>query len=127
MVSFTFTSAFVAAAMMMMASAQDSSDAFWGTVTTPSAVASPTTTLPANAMETIGCFETGTPLSNFGYYAFQSPGNCQLVCIEEGKNVLGLANGVDCWCGNEIPAKEWQVDNSTCSTTCKGTDQELCK
>ncbi|KAF1362538.1 hypothetical protein EJ07DRAFT_163772 [Lizonia empirigonia] len=77
-------------------------------------------------METIGCFETGTPLSNFGYYEFQSPGNCQLVCIEEGKNVLGLANGVDCWCGDKIPAKDWQVDNSTCSTTCQGTDQELC-
>ncbi|KAF9701657.1 hypothetical protein EKO04_000718 [Ascochyta lentis] len=126
MVSFTFTSAFVAAAMMMMASAQETSDAFWGTVTTPSAIASPTTTLPASAMETIGCFETGTPLSNYGFYEYQSPGNCQLVCIENGKKVLGLANGVDCWCGDKIPAKEWQVPNSTCGTTCGGTTDELC-
>jgi cell wall integrity and stress response component len=111
----------------MMASAQDTtSDAFWGTVTTPSAIASPTTTLPASAMSTIGCFETGTPLSNYGYYEFQSPGNCQLVCIENGKNVLGLSNGVDCWCGDKIPALDWQVDNSTCGTTCGGTDKEMC-
>ncbi|KAJ4335207.1 Protein SLG1 [Ascochyta clinopodiicola] len=127
MVSFTFTSAFVAAAMMMMASAQDtSSDAFWGTVTTPSAIASPTTTIPANAMETIGCFETGTPLSNYGFYKYQSPGNCQFVCLEYGKNVLGLSNGVDCWCGDKIPAQDWQVPNSTCDTSCGGTDKELC-
>lgn len=125
MVSFKFTSALAAAAMMMMASAQSSED-FWSTVTTPSAIASPTTTLPASAMSTIGCFETGTPLSNYGFYEFQSPGNCQLVCIENGKNVLGLSNGVDCWCGDKIPAKDWQVDNDTCSTTCGGTDQELC-
>ncbi|KAF3047495.1 hypothetical protein E8E12_009019 [Didymella heteroderae] len=125
MVSLKFTSALVAAAMMMMASAQESDD-FWSTVTTPSAIASPTTTLPASAMSTIGCFETGTPLSNYGFYEFQSPGNCQLVCIENGKNVLGLANGVDCWCGDKIPAKDWQVDNSTCGTTCGGTDKELC-
>ncbi|KAF2630085.1 hypothetical protein BU25DRAFT_456493 [Macroventuria anomochaeta] len=126
MVSFNFTSALAAAAMMMMASAQETSDAFWGTVTTPSAIASPTTTLPASAMQTIGCFETGTPLSNYGFYEYQSPGNCQLVCIEEGKNVLGLANGVDCWCGDKIPATEWQVSNDTCSTTCAGTKDELC-
>ncbi|KAH6637613.1 hypothetical protein C7974DRAFT_144866 [Boeremia exigua] len=125
MVSFSFTSALAAAAMLMVASAQ-SSDDFWSTVTTPSAIASPTTTLPASAMSTIGCFETGTPLSNYGFYKYQSPGNCQLVCIENGKNVLGLANGVDCWCGDKIPAKDWQVDNSTCSTTCGGTDKELC-
>lgn len=126
MVSFTFTSALVAAAMMMMASAQESSDAFWGTVSTPTAIASPTTTLPANAMETIGCFETGTPLSNYGFYEYQSAGNCQFVCLEYGKNVLGLSNGVDCWCGDKIPAKDWQVENSTCGTTCGGTDKEIC-
>lgn len=125
MVSFKLTSALVATAMMMMASAQDSDD-FWSTVTTPSAIATPTTTLPANAMSTIGCFETGTPLSNYGFYEYQSPGNCQFVCIENGKNVLGLSNGVDCWCGDKIPAKEWQVPNSTCSTTCGGTKEELC-
>lgn len=125
MVSLKFTSALVATAMMMIASAQKSDD-FWSTVTTPSAVASPTTTLAASAMETIGCFETGTPLTNYGYYKFQSPGNCQLLCIEEGKDVLGLSNGFDCWCGDKIPAEDWQVDNSTCGTTCGGTDKELC-
>lgn len=125
MVSLTFTSALVAAVMMMTASAEGSDD-FWSTVTTPSAVASPTTTLPAHAMETMGCFETGTPLSNFGYYEYQSPGNCQFLCLQEGKNVLGLANGVDCWCGDMVPAEEWKVENSTCDTTCAGTDKELC-
>lgn len=125
MVSFSFTSALAAAALMMTASAQ-SSDDFWSTVTTPSAIASPTVTLPANAMSTIGCFETGTPLQNYGYYNFQSPGNCQFVCLEHQKDVLGLSNGVDCWCGDLIPAKDWQVDNSSCNTGCKGTKDATC-
>jgi len=125
MVSFSFTCILAAAAMVMTASAQSSED-FWSTVTTPSAIASPTTTLPANAMSTIGCFETGTPLENYGYYNFQSPGNCQFLCIEHNKNVLGLSNGVDCWCGDKIPAKEWQVDNSSCNTQCKGTSDFKC-
>lgn len=125
MVSFSFTCVLAAAAMVMTVSAQSSED-FWSTVTTPSAIASPTTTLPANAMSTIGCFETGTPLENYGYYNFQSPGNCQFLCIEHNKNVLGLSNGVDCWCGDKIPAKEWQVDNSSCNTQCKGTSDFKC-
>jgi cell wall integrity and stress response component len=128
MVSFSFTSALAAAAMMMtttMASTQEV-DAFWSTVTTPTAVASPTTTLPANAMETIGCFEIGTPLTNYGSYRYQSPGNCQFLCLQEGKNVLGLSNGFDCWCGDKIPAEDWKVDNGTCSTTCGGGDVDIC-
>ncbi|KAF3004918.1 hypothetical protein E8E13_006908 [Curvularia kusanoi] len=125
MVSFSFTSALAAAAMLMTVSAQ-SSDDFWSTVTTPTAVASPTTTIAANAMQTIGCFETGTPLVNYGTYKFQSPGNCQFVCLEHGKNILGLSNGIDCWCGDKVPAKDWQVDNSSCTTTCSGTKLENC-
>lgn len=125
MVSFSFTSALAAAAMLMTVSAQ-SSDDFWSTVTTPTAVASPTTTIAANAMETIGCFETGTPLVNYGTYKFQSPGNCQFVCLEHGKNILGLSNGIDCWCGDKVPAQDWKVDNSSCTTTCSGTKLENC-
>jgi cell wall integrity and stress response component len=77
-------------------------------------------------MQTIGCFDVGTPLDNYGTFDFQSPGNCQFLCLQEGKNVLGLSNGYDCWCGDEIPAKDWQTDNSTCDTTCPGTDKEKC-
>jgi cell wall integrity and stress response component len=33
---------------------------------------------------------------------------------------MGLSDGVNCWCGDEIPALEWRVDNKTCDTTCAG-------
>lgn len=89
-------------------------------------IPTPTVTLAANAMSDIGCFATGTPLENHGPYKFQSDGNCQLICIMLGKNVLGLSDGTDCWCGDQIPAKEWQLPDGNCSTTCAGDKTHKC-
>jgi cell wall integrity and stress response component len=113
-----FTAALAAASMMLGAVADDNP-----TPTTTSIkkhITTPTTTIAASEMTSIGCYATGIPLENHGDYNFRSPGNCQLVCLQEGKNVMGLSDGVNCWCGDEIPAKEWQVDNKTCDTTCAG-------
>jgi len=122
MVYMRLASALAVASMAMVAVA-DSSD-------TPTKIknpiTTPTVTLAASAMTSIGCFATGTPLENHGPYNFQSPGNCQLVCIELGKDVMGLSDGVNCWCGDEIPAKAWITKNETCGTTCAGDDTSGC-
>ena len=115
MVLIRFASAIAAASMLLMAAADDTP-----TTTIKNPIETPTVTLPASEIANWGCFETGTPLENHGSYTFQSPGNCQLICLQEDKNVMGLSDGEDCWCGDEIPAKEWQTDNSTCDTTCSG-------
>ena len=120
MVSFRFASALAAASIVAMASAEAGSLSIMFLITTP------TVTKPASAMTSIGCFETGLPLENHGSYNFQSPGNCQLVCLQLDKDVMGLSDGENCWCGDEIPAKEWQVKNDTCSTTCNGDDTSGC-
>lgn len=107
--------------MLIMASAADDS-----ATKVKTHIETPTTTVAANAMQSIGCFETGTPLDNYGSYKFQSPGNCQLICLQLGKDVMGLSDGENCWCGDEIPAKDWQVKNDTCGTSCSGDDSSGC-
>jgi cell wall integrity and stress response component len=77
-------------------------------------------------MTDVGCFATGTPLENHGAYNFQSDGNCQLICIMLNKNVLGLSDGENCWCGDMIPAKEWQLPDGNCSTICRGDKTHKC-
>ncbi|KAF2129797.1 hypothetical protein P153DRAFT_224347 [Dothidotthia symphoricarpi CBS 119687] len=124
MVSFKYASAAVVASLLTMASAAATTDLSWTSVVTH--IPTPTTTLPASAMQSIGCFETGIPLQNYGEGPFQSPGQCQLICLMLDKDVLGLSDGTDCWCGDLIPAKKWQTDNSSCDTTCSGTDNVMC-
>jgi cell wall integrity and stress response component len=122
MVYIRLASVFAAASMIMMAAAADDEPT---KIKNP--ITTPTVTLPASAMTSIGCFETGIPLENHGEYGFQSPGNCQLVCLEQNKDVMGLSNGKECWCGDEIPAKDWQVKNETCGTPCAGDKTWDCK
>jgi cell wall integrity and stress response component len=122
MVLIRLASALAAASMLLATASADD--------TTPTKIKNPITTpsvtLAAREQTEIGCFETGTPLENHGEYEFQSPGNCQLVCLELGKNVMGLSDGTNCWCGDKIPAEAWQTDNSSCSTTCGGIDEINC-
>lgn len=120
MISTTFVSAIAAAAMLSMTSAQSSASSSVDLIPTP------TVTLPANAMSDIGCFETGVPLQDHGPYDFQSPGNCQLICIMLDKPVMGLTDGTNCWCGDLIPPESAQGQNSSCDTDCSGTDQNKC-
>jgi cell wall integrity and stress response component len=123
MVLITFASALAAASLLLTAAAQT-------TTPTPTIIknpiTTPTTTLPANAMSTIGCFATGTPLENHGPFRFQSSGNCQFVCLELGKDVMGLSDGTSCWCGDLKPAEAWKINDTLCDTTCSGTDKDNC-
>lgn len=116
MVLVRVASAFAAASLLALAAAADTTPS--PTVKNP--ITTPTVTLPASQIVNIGCFETATPLEDHGPYLYQSPGNCQLVCIEQNKNVFGMSDGANCYCGDKIPAEEWQIDNSTCDTSCGG-------
>lgn len=124
MVLINFTSALAAASLLLTAAAQDKDTPTKTTHATD--ITTPTVTLPARAQVSIGCFATATPLEFYGSYEFQSPGNCQLVCIEQKKNVFAVSDGVNCYCGDQIPAKDWQTTNDTCNTDCAGTDVAKC-
>lgn len=125
MVLIRFASALAAALMLLSAAAEPADNTPTPTVTDH--VEQATVTMAASQIVDVGCFETGTPLENHGDYTYRSPGNCQLICIEKKKAVMGLSDGVNCWCGDEIPAKEWATDNSTCDTTCSGDKTVLCE
>ncbi|KAF2272451.1 uncharacterized protein EI97DRAFT_210298 [Westerdykella ornata] len=118
MVSASIVSAFAAAAVFSVATAQQASSVV--------SIPTPTVTLPANAMTAIGCFETSVPLIDHGSYLYQSPGNCQLICIMLNKPVMALSDGERCYCGDLIPPKKAQVDNSSCDTDCRGDDRNKC-
>ena len=121
MVLIRFASALVAASMLAVALAQDAS-----TTTIKNPITTPTVIVKANPIVDVGCFATGTPLENHGSYLFQTGGNCQLVCLGLGKDVMAVSDGEDCWCGDKIPYQKWQVDNKTCDTTCAGSNQYFC-
>ncbi|KAF1946530.1 hypothetical protein EJ02DRAFT_495334 [Clathrospora elynae] len=123
MVYVRLASVVAAASLLLMAAADDPPEP---SQTVKDPITTPSVTMPAHEMSSIGCFATGIPLENHGHYLYRSPGNCQLVCIEQGKNVMGLSDGENCWCGDKIPALEWKTDNSTCSTTCSGDQTSLC-
>ena len=122
MVLIRFVSVLAAASMLLTAAAEDTPT----TTSIKKPITTPTTTVAASAMTSIGCFATATPLENHGEWKFQSPGNCQLVCLQEGKNVMAVSDGLNCYCGDMIPAEEWKVDNSTCDTPCAGDDTVKC-
>jgi cell wall integrity and stress response component len=124
MVLIRLVSALAAASVLLTGVAAD--DTPTTTTGIKNHITTPTVTKPASEMVSIGCFETGTPLENHGDYNFRSPGNCQLVCLQENKNVMALSDGINCWCGDEIPAKDWQVANNTCDTTCSGDKTVQC-
>jgi cell wall integrity and stress response component len=122
MISTRIVSAFAAAAMLFTATHAEEPSSSSKQVLIPT----PTVTLPANPMTDVGCFATGTPLENHGPWMYQSPGNCQFICIMLDKPVMALSDGVDCWCGDLKPPQAAQVRNGSCDTTCAGTSENLC-
>ncbi|KAF2466768.1 uncharacterized protein BDR25DRAFT_327832 [Lindgomyces ingoldianus] len=119
MVSTKYVSALVAASIFSMASADDSASSV---VSIPT----PTASVALAAMTDIGCFSTAVPLEDHGSWTYQTSGNCQPICVGLKKPVMGLVDGTNCWCGDLIPPKKAQVDNSSCNTPCNGYDKATC-
>ncbi|KAI9685271.1 MAG: hypothetical protein M1822_004644 [Bathelium mastoideum] len=61
-----------------------------------------------------------------GSYTFQSHGACQSECGAQGKPVMGLTSGTDCFCGNQLPPADTKVDDGDCSTSCAGYPPDKC-
>jgi len=75
----------------------------------------------------VACYSSSDPLTDQGPYTYQSSGYCQKLCVETfNKPVMGLSEGTDCWCGDELPANSTKVDSSKCNAPCAGFDQEKC-
>jgi cell wall integrity and stress response component len=96
--------------------------------TTNTAFFSTPTAEPTNVrtMTYSGCFSDSRPMIDHGPYDFQSQGNCQRICYTLGNFVMGLGNGTDCWCGDELPSVSSKVDDSQCNTPCAGYGSQTC-
>jgi cell wall integrity and stress response component len=107
------------ALLLPLARAGDTTDAVL--LSTPTAT--PTGLRPIVAS---GCYSTSVPMVYHGPFIYQSYGNCQQICYGFGNNVMGLGNGTDCWCGDELPPLSAKVDNSSCNTPCAGYGDDTC-
>lgn len=79
-----------------------------------------------DALSTVGCFATPTPLVDHGSYIYQSSGNCQKICYQLDMPVMGMTSGTNCSCGELLPPENSKVDDDKCSTGCVGYNKESC-
>lgn len=97
------------------------------TETTPTTTAADASSSSgAKAITTLGCYSKPDPLTSQGTYTFQSSGYCQGVCVALNKAVMGTTGGSDCYCGDELPALDVEVDSSNCQTPCDGFGTQNC-
>ena len=74
-----------------------------------------------------GCFTSSADMTDLGSYIYQSPGYCQLQCVNQKKAVMGTTMGSDCWCGDLLPASSSKVPDSECNSKCNGYNLDTCK
>lgn len=85
-----------------------------------------TTTDAPTSITTLGCYSKPDPLVEQGSYTFQTSGYCQTQCVNMQKAVMAITGGSTCYCGNELPALDLEVDDSKCNSPCDGFDQQNC-
>jgi cell wall integrity and stress response component len=85
-----------------------------------------TSTNAPKAITTLGCYQQPDPLTVFGDYTFQSSGWCQSNCTTLGKAVMAITGGSTCYCGDELPALDQEVDLTSCDSPCAGFGQQTC-
>ena len=73
-----------------------------------------------------GCYSSDQGLTYNNTYIYQSRGNCQEACYPLGKAVMAMTGGNECFCGDEMPPLIYEVDESKCSATCVGWQQDNC-
>ena len=88
--------------------------------------ATPTPTDAPKAITTLGCYQHPDPLTDQGDYNFQTSGYCQTQCANLGKAVMAITGGSTCYCGDEIPALDQEVDPTKCNTICAGYGDQFC-
>lgn len=84
-------------------------------------------TIAPGAIQTLGCYsESGPGLTEFGDATGQSSGYCRDNCTNLAQPVMAITGGVTCFCGNELPALDTQVDPENCNVKCMGYGLEDC-
>lgn len=79
-----------------------------------------------SAITTLGCYSNVDPLVNNNTNIYQTSGKCQPVCANAGHAVMALTGGSTCYCGDELPALDNEVNESYCNSPCQGYDLETC-
>jgi cell wall integrity and stress response component len=80
-----------------------------------------------DALSVVGCYSSSEGLTEGGTYLYQSSSYCaQSICTGQ-QSVMGLTNGNDCWCGNEIPPASSKVDDAKCNIGCTGFGTAKCE
>ena len=84
-------------------------------------------TIAPGAIQTLGCYsDPGPGLKEFGDATGQSSGYCRDNCTNLAQPVMAITGGVTCYCGNELPALDTQVDPDNCNVKCMGYGLEDC-
>jgi cell wall integrity and stress response component len=80
----------------------------------------------AAAVQTLGCYAKPDPLVEQGTYTFQTSGYCQTQCVALNKAVMAITGGSTCYCGDELPALDNEVDDDKCDSACNGYSLQTC-
>lgn len=81
---------------------------------------------PVSALDLVtskGCFTNSKGLQFQGSDQYMTQGLCQDNCAAQGKPVMGLTKGSDCYCGTLLPPKSAKTEDSSCSKVCNGFGQ----
>ncbi|XP_050420558.1 uncharacterized protein LOC126833331 [Adelges cooleyi] len=76
----------------------------------------------------VGCYTTQSDVMNdvkFELINTNTPGRCARLCHDAGFRYAGISK-FNCFCDNEIPSNENEVDYSECSVVCSGDDTQTC-
>ncbi|ETI21099.1 hypothetical protein G647_07443, partial [Cladophialophora carrionii CBS 160.54] len=74
----------------------------------------------------LGCYSDADPLESQGDYVFQTTGHCLLVCRRLEKAVMATTGGTTCYCGDDFPALDAEVDMRHCNVSCAGYGLQTC-
>ncbi|OQV00968.1 WSC domain-containing protein isoform 2 [Cladophialophora immunda] len=99
---------------------------FTAPVSAQSGSSTATSTNAPKAITTLGCYDHPDPLTSQGDYTFQTSGYCQGVCVQLNKPVMAITGGSTCYCGDELPALDTEVDPDSCNSPCNGYSQQTC-
>lgn len=83
-------------------------------------------TVALGPIQTLSCYSGPGPLIKNNTQVFQTSGACQPVCGNLGHPVMAITGGSTCFCGDELPPLDLQVDIGKCNTPCQGFGDQMC-
>lgn len=85
-----------------------------------------TATVDLGPIQTLGCYSNAGSLVKDNTDVFQTGGKCQPVCGNKNHSVMAITGGSTCYCGDQIPPLDKEVDKSKCDTPCQGFGDQTC-